>query len=138
MNERNDYIFLVDKDFTGIETVRRIFSGAIVLLCTFHVLKFMRTLISTALTTQEIKKDIFDNFRVLTYCPSRSLYEELKKNFLDVIKNLQVRTNDKYVNFTSYFEKNWEACSEMWVKFHRNDLPLFGDHTTNTFLRRLV
>ena len=66
LNERNDYIFLVDKYFTGIETIKRIFPVATVLLSVFHVLKFMKTLISTALTTVEIKKDIFIKFRSFT------------------------------------------------------------------------
>ena len=135
LNQRNDYIFLVDKDFTEIETIRRIFPGVVVLLCTFHVFKFMRSLITTALTTQEIKKEIFEKFRALTLCPSRSLYEDLKKNFLDVIKDIQVRSNGKYVSFTAYYLKNWDSCTEMWVKFHRNDLPLFGDGTTNRIER---
>ena len=78
LNERNDYIFLVDKDFyTGIETVRSIFPGVVVLLCTFHVFKFMRSLITTALVKQEIEKDIFAKFRALTYCPSHSTNNNL-------------------------------------------------------------
>ena len=114
--------------------MRRIFPDVVVLLCTFHVLKFMRSLITTALTTQEIK-EIFLKFRSLTYCPSQSLYEGLKKDFLDNIKDVQIRTNEKYVSFTEYYQKNWDSCADMWVQFHRNDLPLFGDNTTNRIER---
>ena len=39
------------------------------------------------------------------------------------------------MNFTDYFTKNWETCAQMWVKYHRNNLPLFGDHTTNRIER---
>lgn len=136
LNQRDDYIFLVDKDFTGIEAVKRTFPGATVLLCVFHVFKFMKTLISTAVTTVEIKKDIFLKFRSLTYCPSQSLYDDLRKDFLNAIKDVQVRCNDTYVNFTRYFEKNWDSCPDMWVKFYRNSLPLLGDHTTNRIERQ--
>ena len=90
LNERNDYIFLVDKYFTGIETIKRIFPVATVLLLVFHVLKFMKTLISTALTTVEIKKDIFTKFRSLTYCPSQSLYEKLRQAFQNIVEDIQV------------------------------------------------
>ena len=105
LNERNDYIFLVDKDFNGIETVRRIFPGVAVLLCTFHVFKFMKSLITTALTKQEVKKDIYEKFRALTYCPSQSLYEELKKNFLDVIKGVEVRSNMRNMSVSPHITR---------------------------------
>ena len=91
---------------------------------------------SSALATVEIKKDIFEKFRSLTYCPSLSLFEDHKKDFQKVIKDVEVRCQDKYVSFTGYYEKNWDSCTDMWVKFYRNNLPLFGDHTTNRIERQ--
>lgn len=136
LNDREDYIFLVDKDFTGINTIKRTFSEVVVLLCAFHVLKFMRRLIATALTDADTKKVVFEKFHKLTYCPSASLYEDCKNDFLISIKDLEVRSSQTYVKFTDYFEKNWVSCAEMWIKFYRNDLPLFGDHTTNRIERQ--
>ena len=136
LNDRNDYIFLVDKDFTSISCLQRNFTEATILLCRFHVFKFMKTLIATALTTVEIKDQIYSKFRELTYTPSESLYDDRRREFLDTIKDVQIRVNKVYVGFTDYFIKNWDTCTSMWVKYHRNDLPLFGDHTTNRIERQ--
>ena len=45
--KKDEIIFLVDKDSTNIDCIKKWFSKAIVLLCILHVLKFLRTLIST-------------------------------------------------------------------------------------------
>jgi len=79
---------------------------------------------------------VFEKFHKLTYCPSASLYEDCKNDFLISIKDLEVRSSQMYVKFTDYFEKNWVSCAEMLIKFYRNDLPLFGDHTTNRIERQ--
>ena len=135
-NNRNDYIFLVDKDLTCVDCIKRIFTESTILLCRFHVFKFMRNLIATALTTVEIKSVIFEKFKVLTYCPSASLYENLKIDFIHSSKDVQIRVNQTYVKLVDYFNKNWEPCAAMWVKYYRNNLPLFGDHTTNRIERQ--
>ena len=136
LNNRNDYIFLVDKDFNSIDCVKRIFTDAVVLLCVFHVLKFMKNLVATAITTVDIKHDIFTAFKSLVYCPNESIFGEMKKTFFSLIKDIVVRRDQDYVSFLEYFKKNWEACEEMWVKFYRNSFALFGDHTTNRIERQ--
>ena len=48
-----------------------------------------------------------------------------------MIKGVEVKTGDKYVQMTDYYTKNWEKSKKMWVKCFRIDLPLLGDNTTN-------
>ena len=136
LNNRNDYIFLVDKDFNSINCIERIFTEATILLCRFHVFKFLKTLVATAVTTVEIKNEIFAKFKDLTHTPSQSLYEDRRREFLSSIQDINIRVDQKYVSFTDYFNKNWDTCTPMWVKYHRNNLPLFGDHTTNRIERQ--
>ena len=46
-----DKMFIVDKDFTQLSSIEKYFPGCTILLCQFHRLKFMRTLLATALET---------------------------------------------------------------------------------------
>ena len=62
LNNKDDYIFLVDKDFNSIDCVKTNFADVVVLLCQFHVLKFMKTLMATALATVEMKEEMMKKF----------------------------------------------------------------------------
>ena len=112
-NNRNDYIFLVDKDFHNIDCLLKIFELSTVLLCVFHVLKFMKDLVATAVATVEMMGDIFEKFKSLVYCPSQALYGDQKQEFLQSIKDIEVRCDKSCVSFHQYFIKNWDSCAEM-------------------------
>ena len=45
---REDLVFIVDKDFNQINVIKNEFSKAIVLLCNFHTLKWMKSIFATA------------------------------------------------------------------------------------------
>ncbi|EGZ28063.1 hypothetical protein PHYSODRAFT_321758 [Phytophthora sojae] len=47
----------------------------------------------------------------------------------DEFKSLASRNGR--VELWEYFDKNWNACREMWVMAYRVDLPHFGNHTNN-------
>ena len=64
---KDDFIFLVDKDFTCIASIKRAYPNSTVLLCIFHVIKFLRTLFATALTTKEKKEEIMAKFKSALY-----------------------------------------------------------------------
>ena len=121
----------MDKDFTEIESIRKVFPSAIVLLCFFHALKFMKCLISTALTTQDVKNMIYKQYQTVMISRSETCFEQENQKFLDLVNGIQVKSGDKYVDLSSYYNKNWFSCKEMWVKCYRIHLPLHGDNTTN-------
>lgn len=127
---RQDLMFLIDKDFTEMSSIRKAFPSSIVLLCVFHCLKFMRTLFSTIPDVVEVKEAVMDQFKKVVYSHSEEIFEEENKRFEDLVENLQVRTKD-YVNLKEYYQKNWKTCKLMWVKCFRKGLPLLGDNTTN-------
>ena len=131
MCSSHDMIFLIDKDFTEIASIKKIFPGSIVLLCCFHVMKYIRCLVSTALTTQDVKNDIYSQFNKVLYSKREDIFEVENQLFLDMIDNVQVRSGKNYVNFKSYYIKNWESSKEMWVRYFRNSMPLLGDNTSN-------
>lgn len=47
----------------------------IILLCNFHVIKYLKNLISTALVTVEVKNDLMDKFKRVIYATSEEDYE---------------------------------------------------------------
>ena len=104
-----DLIFLVDKDFTEIASIKKIFPSATILLCIFHVLKYMKNLVSTAVVKQDVKYEIFAQFKKLLYSRSEDAFERENKVFLDTIKGVEIKAGDKYVQLTTYYLKNWES-----------------------------
>ena len=56
LNQRDDYIFLVNKDFNSIECLKTFFRNVTILLCSFYVLEFMRVLVSTEFNHSFISK----------------------------------------------------------------------------------
>ena len=128
---RQDIMFIIDKDFTEQASIRKIFPGSIVLLCVFHTLKFMRVLFSTIPDTIPVKESVMSQFKKVVYANDETIFETESVKFEDLVENLQVRTNNKYVNLKDYYIKNWKGCKLMWVRCYRKTLPLLGDNTTN-------
>ena len=129
---RQDLIYLIDKDFTEISSLKKNFPSSVVLLCVFHCLKFMRTLFSTIPDIVEIKEEVMDQFKKLVYSHSEEIFGDENKKFLSLLKGLRVRNGSgSYVSLKEYYLKNWESCKLMWVKCFRKGLPLLGDNTTN-------
>ena len=128
---RQDLIFLIDKDFTEISTLKNIFPSSTILLCIFHALKYMRCLISTALERQEKKNEMFGQFKKLVYSRTEEVFEKENETFLEMIDKVEVKSGNKYVQFNDYYARNWERSRYMWVKCYRNSLPHLGDNTSN-------
>ena len=131
LSDVTDLIFMVDKDFTEIETIRKVCPSSTVLLCIFHVLKFNRNLISTALARQEVKNEIYKQFQKVLLSRSETKFEQENECFLKLVDGVEVKSGKNYVQLKSYYMKNWYSCKDMWVKCFRLHLPLHGDNTTN-------
>ena len=102
---RQDVVFLVDKDFTEVSTLKKVFPSSIVLLCIFHALKFICTLVSSALARTDKKGEIFDQFKKVLYSRSVEIFEKENKVFVDTIKTVEVKAGDKYVMLDDYYRK---------------------------------
>ncbi|GBN27314.1 hypothetical protein AVEN_190515-1 [Araneus ventricosus] len=124
-------IFIVDKDFNEISVLKEVFGRAIILLCYFHVLKYVKNLITTAPVIVEVKSDIMTKFKKMLDAGTEDIYEEHKKDSLTTVKTVQVRVNKKYVSLEDQFINNWDSCKEMWVAYFRKCLATLGDNTNN-------
>ena len=54
----NPPVIIIDKDFTEWAVLKNLFPNSVILLCTFHVLKWWKTMIATALVPQVTKRSI--------------------------------------------------------------------------------
>ena len=123
---------IIDKDFMEISTIKKIFPNCIILLCIFHVLKYQKTLISTARCSSDVtrvdleKKDsIMESLRSLVYAHTREEAKERSEKFHKEIIGVEVRVGNGdtgyYTNLEDYFMKNWESfvreisvCTSCW------------------------
>ena len=128
---RQDVIFIIDKDFTEMSSIRKVFPTAIVLLCVFHCLKYMRNLFATIPEVVQVKEEVMDQFKKIVYSHTENIFEEQSLKFEELVENLEVRTGQNYVSLKAYYLRKWKDCRLMWVKCFRKGLPLLGDNTTN-------
>ena len=128
---RQDLLFVVDKDFGQLEVLRELFPSAVVLLCVFHAIKFIKTLIATCPVVVETKSNLLLQFRRVLYSHTEDIFKLEDQKFVEMCGNLQVKTGENYVSFAEYYIRNWRSCSGMWVKFYRKNLPTLGDNTSN-------
>ena len=140
--------FMVDKDFNEVNTLKTVFSKSSFLLCQFHVMKYMKSLISTAQginggtnVDYEKKSDMMEAFRVLLYANTEGEAHVMAERFDKIIEGVQVRVGngDKayYVNLKAYFDKNWRSCSDKWMTSKRKNIQGLEDENTNNRLERL-
>ena len=87
---------ILEKDFTEIDVVRNRFVGVRILLCWFHVLKYLRTKISQLLIDVQTKKSLLNAVRAI-------MYANTEVDFVTCVDALKVIGND---NFWNYFETN--------------------------------
>ena len=106
-----------------------------VLLCIFHVLKFVRSLFATAVVVVEKKKTMLLKFRALVFARDDADFNTANDAFLAEVHGVVVTVGKSERDLTDYYNKNWISCKEMWVKYLRKHLPLLGDHTTNRIER---
>ena len=113
-------IIMIDKDLQNIDLLRRYFPNSNLLLCTFHVIKYLKQVVAEE-ESKENKQNVMNLISDLVYCKDDLQY-------LQILKKLKEITTDK---FYEYFIKNWDNCKDMWVQFYRRFLKLQGTHTNN-------
>ena len=143
----NPKFFMIDKDFTEIQTIKKIFVDSSILLCQFHVMKYIKTLISTSRagsgSAEKVdieKKDIIMNsFRAILYAKTELEAKICCEKFLAESETIDVRVGNGdhayYTNLGEYFSKNWESCSDLWMSWRRANIPGLEDNTNNRLER---
>ncbi|CAF3460435.1 unnamed protein product [Rotaria sp. Silwood2] len=117
-------VIMVDKDLTNLDILQEHFPQARILLCIFHVLKYLKIRVHELKISLTNRMNIMKNIRKLLY-----------DNNMSAIYLKEIEINSEETGFYNYFEVNWLTCCEMWqTKFRKN---LFNFNTdTNNHLER--
>ncbi|KAE8954820.1 hypothetical protein PR001_g32341 [Phytophthora rubi] len=122
-------IVIVDKDMREIDIIRKTFPEARVLLCHFHVIKWLHETIRKSKKYGVYEEDVLSQMKHtitnMTYARTPDAYTSHRDEF----KSLAHR--EDRTELWDYFVKNWDECCEMWVMAYRVGLPHFGNHTNN-------
>lgn len=121
-------VIMVDKDLNEIRVLRRYFPKSRVLICVFHVIKYLRTA-SRKPEYGKLSSDDHDAIDALVHNMVYALSSEIYETNWTSMKALCTRTG--YMAFYNYMDENWNTCTEMWVMYQRSRLAHLRVHTNN-------
>ena len=113
-------IAITDKDLTEIVSIKKEFPQAINLLCQFHMLKYIRTKISSYSSDHTVKEQLME----LT---KKAVYAISEQQLSDTFRAIEKLSTD----FHQYMVKNWLLCKESWCMYEQKDLFTMFNSTTN-------
>lgn len=61
----------------------------------------------------------------MIYAVDEGVYEHAHQDLKELCTRL------RFSRFYDYFDKNWNSCKDMWVKYCRANLPHLKNHTNN-------
>jgi hypothetical protein len=111
---------MVDKDLQNLDLIHERYTNAQVLLCVFHVIKYIKVRISNVPVPTFVKNELRTKFINMIYCESEEDYNAL----YDQIKKIDA-------SFGQYFTDNWHNCKPLWMFMYRKQNPTFGTTTNN-------
>jgi hypothetical protein len=109
-------VIMVDKDLNEIRVLQARFPEARILICVFHVVKYFAQMTKNPAfgsIAPEDRSSVDHLLSNLTYASSADVYERERQS----LKLLCERIH--FMEFFDYFERNWDSCQGMWVKYHR-------------------
>ena len=115
-------VIMIDKDLTEISVLESKIPDAHIQICSFHVLKYVKTKVSKLHLKQDQKSELIQLLHQILY----SYYEE-------VYTERWNRLSDKFDCFSMYFDDNWHSCREKWVRRYQKYVKNYGNFTNNKF-----
>ena len=83
-------IIIIDKDFTELKSLETVFPLSVILLCLFHVLKYWKSMVSTASVELSVKDKVLELMRSMLYAQTQNHYLELFKEFSRITKDILI------------------------------------------------
>ena len=123
-------VIVVDKDLKEVNVLMRMFPDARVVLCHFHVLKYLAEHITKKTEkfgaySEEDLTNINHEVYAMVYAQDEAAYEKAFAGFRE-----KTCANNSTA-FFKYIVKNWAPVTDMWVDYKRQDIPHFKNKTTN-------
>lgn len=128
-------VIIVDKDFGEISLLQSAFPAARILLCVFHVVKYLRTEMAKRVYGLLDREKIEDAVHMMLSAQTEGEYEIGRKYLYYIVEGKQILKDEEVPEpehaFLQYFDSNWHQCREMWSGFGRVDVPHLGNTTNN-------
>ncbi|KAE9276774.1 hypothetical protein PR003_g28972, partial [Phytophthora rubi] len=127
---------MIDKDFGEMRLLKREFPLARVLLCHFHLKKYLRTEMSKAIYGGRHAVDVDrveDSVDMMMKARNQEEYDQgLRYMYyiLDGFDDTGDLPEPKHP-LLDYFVRNWHSCKETWTVYERGHIAHLGNHTNN-------
>eukprot|EP00644_Phytophthora_capsici_P001105 jgi/Phyca11/121307/e_gw1.43.209.1 len=121
-------VIVVDKDLNEIRVLEEHFPDARVIICHFHVIKYLkekRAKPEFGKISSEDSSHIDAAIHKMVYAHSEEEYNDAKDSLCGICSRVGME------GFYEYFLKNWDTSQERWVSYLRSKLPHFKNHTNN-------
>ena len=120
-----------------MQVLAKVFPSSVIILCVFHVLKWMHGIFRSALVSMSVKDELMTLFKALVYAKDEDEFKTNLREWYDLIDGIEVKvvSTGNYVKLAEYFDRNWVPVIKMWALFERKKLPLGAEHTTNRLER---
>ncbi|CAF1026395.1 unnamed protein product [Brachionus calyciflorus] len=116
-------LVMVDKDLSKLFLVKKFFPNSLTLLCVFHVIKYLKSVVGKLVVSQCVKNELMECMQGMVYVCNEEEYE----SYYNELKEKAKKSKD----FLNYFDKNWHNCQDLCVRYYRQALPTLGTHTNN-------
>jgi uncharacterized protein YukE len=121
-------VILVDKDLNEIKILKSQFPEVPILICYFHVKKYLKEMITKPEFGQISVDDAASVFciveKIIT-APNDTAYAAQRETLRDTCRRVGCE------GFFEYMERNWHNSLDMWLLHRRAHLPHFRNHTNN-------
>ena len=99
---------ILDKDSSEIAAVEESLPSADIIICRFHVLKYLKQMLYEKLPKCEQRQEAEKVIKSLVYAKSEEAYK-------DALAGLYAISGAE--SFAVYFLKNWDSCKSRWVRY---------------------
>ncbi|OWZ21285.1 LOW QUALITY PROTEIN: hypothetical protein PHMEG_0004195 [Phytophthora megakarya] len=137
-------VMVINKDLGELSLLESEFPGVRLILCHFHLEKYIRTEMSKS---EYDEPSSFDKYQVeeavylMRLASSEAKYTTYLKYMYFLLDGVHLKTEDLLPEpenpFLRYFTRNWDSMKECWALYAWSDLPHLGNHTNNRYVYRL-
>jgi hypothetical protein len=126
-------IVFVDKVLQNIRILKNFYTEATILLCVFHVLKWLRgKIFGDKYYDRDAKDAIWALVYSLVYAKTEAEYNRIYLELIAKCKKHE-KVDQKETPFSAYFDKNWHSLEfrALWAFYLRADLQTLGTTSSN-------
>ncbi|KAH8022360.1 hypothetical protein HPB51_023602 [Rhipicephalus microplus] len=111
------------QDLNKMNVIKQLLPKCRILLCSWHVLKYLHTKVMQHKSNRLDKKYVKDIFTKLVFAHNVDIYEEHLQDLEEAL--------EEYKTLLEYFYKNWHSCKTMWIHAYRANACSLGNNTNN-------